>query len=123
MDPAINSTRDSFTGIVHILSLLAESGQSIDQIINSLPKFKIIKDKVPITNLDLKTTYHKIERCFLKTNNPPKTISHEDGIWLGWDDQWVMFRPSNTEPIARVMAESRDIIKTKKLIETIKKIL
>ena len=123
MDPHINSTRDSFTGIVHILSLLAEIGQNIDQIIDSLPKFEIIKDKVPIANLDLKKTYHKIEKHFLKTNNPPRAISYEDGIWLGWNNQWVMFRPSNTEPIARVMAESLDILKTKKLIETIKEIL
>ncbi len=123
MDPRINSTRDSFTGIAHILSLIAETGQSIDQIIDSLPKFEIVKDKVPIAGLNLKKIYQKIEQHFNNTKNPPTTISHEDGIWLGWDNQWVMFRPSNTEPISRVMAESLDINKTKKLIQTVKELL
>jgi phosphomannomutase len=33
----------------------------------------------------------------------PRTL---DGIRIDWDDRWVLVRPSNTEPVLRVMAEA-----------------
>ena len=32
-------------------------------------------------------------------------INLEDGLRLDWSDSWVHLRPSNTEPIVRIIAE------------------
>jgi phosphomannomutase len=35
-------------------------------------------------------------------------IDTQDGIRIDWSDAWVHARPSNTEPIMRVIAEAPD---------------
>ena len=34
------------------------------------------------------------------------TASQLDGLRLDWHDKWLLVRPSNTEPIVRVIAEA-----------------
>lgn len=119
MDPRLNSTRDSFTGMAHILSLLAESDKTIDKIIDDLPKYEIIKDKVPIDGLDLQDIYQKIESSDLYRN--AERTSRDDGVWIMIKESWVLFRPSNTEPIARIIAEAKTLRGARLLIELIKK--
>ena len=37
---------------------------------------------------------------------PEATPNRVDGLRLDWPDRWVHVRPSNTEPIVRVIAEA-----------------
>jgi len=37
---------------------------------------------------------------------PDASINRLDGLRLDWPDRWVHIRPSNTEPIVRVIAEA-----------------
>jgi phosphomannomutase len=38
-----------------------------------------------------------------------------DGLRLDWQDRWVHVRPSNTEPIVRVIAEAPTELEAKRL--------
>ncbi len=33
-------------------------------------------------------------------------VDRQDGLRLDWPDKWILVRPSNTEPIARIIAEA-----------------
>ena len=56
------------------------------------------------------------ERCFgvfeghtfeeLEARWPEAKANRVDGLRLDWPDRWVHVRPSNTEPIVRVIAEA-----------------
>jgi phosphomannomutase len=37
---------------------------------------------------------------------PEATVNRLDGLRLDWPNRWVHVRPSNTEPIVRVIAEA-----------------
>ncbi len=42
----------------------------------------------------------------LSTRWPDAGVNQDDGLRLDWQDRWVHVRPSNTEPIVRVIAEA-----------------
>lgn len=51
--------------------------------------------------MDVKAIFEKIKTKY--KNNP---INTEDGLKIGFDNDWVHLRTSNTEPIIRIYAES-----------------
>lgn len=50
-----------------------------------------------------------------------ENISTLDGLKISWPDSWVHLRPSNTEPIIRLLAETRSAVRSRRLIERFKK--
>src|SRR5206468_9607856 len=44
--PRLNFARDSLVGMALILHLLAETGQTITELVNTLPRFAMIKEKL-----------------------------------------------------------------------------
>ena len=111
--------RDSLIATTFILDLLAEEkNQSLSDILKIFPKFFMIKDKLIIENIDPLIALQKISTYF-KENTQIKT----DGIKILFKDKWLHIRSSNTEPIIRIIAESKCKSDTKKLIELVKKII
>ncbi|MDH5717407.1 MAG: phosphoglucosamine mutase [Spirochaetia bacterium] len=103
IDPKVPSFgRDSLTGVAYILSLLAEEN-NIYQITKTFPALKMKKltlkaDKKTLTNLSNK----------LIKNFKNFKINKEDGLHLSGKNglPWIHLRPSNTEPIARLIVEA-----------------
>jgi phosphomannomutase len=46
-----------------------------------------------------------------------------DGLKFDIDDSWVHIRPSNTEPIVRIIAESKSMEKANNLVEETKNLM
>jgi phosphomannomutase len=44
----------------------------------------------------------------LQARWPDARVNQDDGLRLDWPDRWVHVRPSNTEPIVRIIAEAPD---------------
>ena len=101
--PAIHPCRDSFAGIALILELLSEEG-SIDEVVKRLPSYKIVKLKADCPSEKVFFVLRTIEERFGKG----AAVDRTDGIRLSWPDRWLQVRPSNTEPIVRVIAEASD---------------
>ena len=51
--PRINFARDSLTGMALILHLLAETGQTITELVNGFPPFSMIKEKLACPSVPL----------------------------------------------------------------------
>ena len=50
-------------------------------------------------------------------------IDLQDGVRVDWPDRWVHVRPSNTEPILRIIAEANNENTAKQLIDEIRQVL
>jgi phosphomannomutase len=117
--PTINTVRDSFTGITLILELLTERKQTISECVKTLPKYFIKKDKWSIIDKDLNEIYKKLKSKFKDAK-----IDEQDGIRLEFiDGSWIHLRPSNTEPIIRLIGEGKSEEKINILFEEVKQLL
>ncbi|MBL7135872.1 MAG: phosphoglucosamine mutase [Candidatus Marinimicrobia bacterium] len=99
--PEAHLGRDSLVASVLVLQLLAEQGKPLSDLMNELPRYTMIKKKVPRGNLELNELIDD-----LKQLKQPEELDSQDGIKFIWRDRWVHMRPSNTEPIIRIYAEA-----------------
>ncbi|MFL6334395.1 MAG: phosphoglucosamine mutase [Pyrinomonadaceae bacterium] len=110
--PRINFGRDSLVGAALILHLLAESGQTISEILASLPPYALVKEKLACPSHKIKDALRMVEREY-----EGYTLDKRDGVKVMLPDGWFLVRGSNTEPIIRVVAEgpteerAREIVK------------
>jgi phosphomannomutase len=114
--PAIHSGRDGLQAAAIILSYMADSGHSISELAGQLPKLYMIKRKFNVSGKTI--DFKNVEKHF-----PNNKIDKRDGIKVVFDDSWVQVRLSNTEPIARIMAESYDHKKAVALADTVEKLI
>jgi phosphomannomutase len=100
IDPRVGFVRDPFIGMGLILNLMAETGLKLSELVTALPAYAIVKDRVGVDRAGLPPLL-----AALKTRWPEARANELDGLRLDWPDRWVHVRPSNTEPIVRVIAE------------------
>jgi phosphomannomutase len=101
--PDLHYGRDALAGIALFLTYLAGSGKSTKQIRNSYPDYFISKNKIELERgVDLAAIFERIKH---KYRSQP--VNTEDGLRIEFDQDWVHLRASNTEPIIRIIAESR----------------
>jgi phosphomannomutase len=99
----VHSCRDSITGIGIILDLMAKENEKISTIVDKIPKYTMRKDKI-LYSMNLEMLYWKIKNEFQDA-----TINTLDGIRFDWaDNSWIHIRPSNTEPIIRIIGEAKN---------------
>jgi len=103
--------RDAPVGAALLLQLLHEDGKPLSEIVSSLPRYVIVKDKLDRPNASLNTVYEAMRAAF-----PDATADTQDGLRLSWPDRWVHVRPSGTEPIVRVIAEAPTAAEAKELV-------
>ena len=95
-----NQVRDGCMSLALMLDLLSNTSNSLSDEISKLPPSFTTKDKIPCSSEDTKKII-----LSLKDEYPQSDTS--DGIKIIIDSKnWVMIRPSGTEPIIRIYAES-----------------
>jgi len=95
-----NHVRDGGMALALFLELLARSNKSMSEELAILPSSFTTKDKIPCKKEDVGGIISK-----LLTEFPSADTT--DGIKIVFDKKnWVMVRPSGTEPIVRIYAES-----------------
>jgi phosphomannomutase len=97
---------------------MAATGKSISQLVDSLPRFAMIKDKMTLSKDKLDAS---IER--LRQGLQADSVSTLDGVRLDWADGWLLLRASNTEPLVRLIAEAPDLQAAKDLIQKAKSLM
>ncbi len=100
--PKLHYGRDALVGIVITLQHLLEFGKSMAELKSSLPEFFITKMKINLGKNNPDEIIGKLKEKF-KENN----FNDEDGLRIDFDDHWVHFRKSNTEPIIRIITEAK----------------
>ncbi|MHB8338878.1 MAG: phosphoglucosamine mutase [Ignavibacteriaceae bacterium] len=100
--PALHYGRDALVGIAITLQHLTEFGGTISDLKKSLPSYFITKKKIDLGN----SQPDEIIRHILEKYRDEK-INNEDGLKIDFEDHWVHFRKSNTEPIIRIITEAK----------------
>ena len=99
--PRINFARDSLVGMAVVLHLMAETGQSITELVNSLPPFSIVKEKLECPSQKISSVLRMLRKYY--ADYP---LDVRDGVKVALPTGWFLVRGSNTEPIIRVIAEA-----------------
>ena len=113
--PELHYGRDSLVGIALFLTHLAKSKKSCSNLRSQYPEYVIAKKKMKLTpeiNVDeiLKSIKDKFK---------DQEIIDIDGVKIEFDHGWVHLRKSNTEPIIRIYAESKNMQSAEELANTI----
>ena len=109
--------RDSLVASALVLNHLAQSNLPFDKIIENIPCFVMIKDKIALEN-DIE--FNNIKSQF---KNDDVTFIEGDGLKIVWEDKWVHIRKSNTEPIIRIISEANNHEIARDLIDSLKYII
>ncbi|HET6246445.1 MAG TPA: phosphoglucosamine mutase [Tepidisphaeraceae bacterium] len=103
IDPRIVPGRDSMVGMAYVLSLMAATGKTLSQLVDDIPKYEIVKTKFECRREDADRAVEALKKEFAH-----EKVDTQDGIRIDWPTAWVHARPSNTEPIMRIIAEAPD---------------
>lgn len=109
--PELHYGRDALVGIALTLQHLADYGKSLSEMKSELPQYFIVKKKIEVT----KNPDEIINKLTHHFSN--QKINNEDGLRVDFDDHWVHFRKSNTEPIIRIIVEAKAEAEAKDLSE------
>jgi phosphomannomutase len=99
--PEVHYCRDSFTGMALVLDAMARHNARISQITAELPAYKMVKGKIDMSMSEA----HKIVSLL---KDEYKDGDTRDGLRVDTEAYWFHVRPSNTEPVLRVVAEGHE---------------
>jgi phosphomannomutase len=100
--PRINFARDSLVGMALVLHLLAETGKTVTELLETVPRYHLVKDKMACPSDRIPLVLRMLRQEF--SNFPMDT---RDGVKVIQPEGWFLVRGSNTEPILRVVAEAK----------------
>ena len=105
MYPALHAGRDAPVAAALLLTLLARDGRRMSELVAAAPRYAIVKAKV---ERGAGSSEQRLERVYaeLRRRFPDARADTQDGLRLAWWDRWLHVRPSNTEPIIRLIAEA-----------------
>ncbi len=108
---------DAIYAACRLVEYVAESGKSLKELVESLPKYRSVP-KTRITAPDNRKfeIVGELKQYFAQKGYK---INDIDGVRLEWDDGWAVVRASNTQPALTLRAEA----KTEERLEEIKKIM
>ena len=103
--PEVCWVRDSLSAMALVLDLIASRGEPLSRIVDGLPRYAIVKTKLDLASIGglaaVAPALAKLKTAFAK-----ERVSDVDGVRIDFTDGWVHVRASNTEPIARIIAEA-----------------
>jgi len=104
--PRVVSIRDSIGAMALVLRLVSSTGKSVSELVGESTRYAIVKRKLPI-RAGLAETALARTRSLIDG----ASVDAQDGVRLDFDGgsggrAWLHVRPSNTEPILRLIAEA-----------------
>src|SRR5689334_1864558 len=83
-----------------------------------LPRYEIVKTKFSCRREDAERAVAAVKEKF-----SAESVDLQDGIRIDWPDAWVHARPSNTEPIMRIIAEAPDRAEAEKRFAAVQRVV
>ncbi len=105
--PSVCWIRDSLGAMALVLDLLAAARQPLSTLVEQMPRYVMIKSKVE----------GEVDAARFAEHFAGARINSIDGVRADLDDGWVHVRPSNTEPVIRVIAEAQTQDRAQQLID------
>jgi phosphomannomutase len=112
IDLRIGPIRDSLVAMAMVLQLMSETGKTVSQLADALGGYTMVKTKYKADAGQAGAIIDKAKEIF---SNAQTNTS--DGCRFDLPDGWIHIRTSNTEPIMRVILETKASDTAKKYIE------
>jgi len=106
------SAYDGFLTMGMILEMMAVKKQKISVLANKLPKYHIIKEKIYCPPVKAHSIVAEVKRLY-----SGQKINELDGLKAEKKDGWIHIRASATEPMIRIISESRSKEKAQEQLE------
>lgn len=112
--PRINFARDSLVGMALVLHLLAESGKTVSQLLDQFPRYTVVKEKIVCPSEKIPAVLRMLRQEYGEF-----PLDTRDGVKVTLPEGWFLVRGSNTEPIIRIVAESRSESQAREIVTRI----
>src|SRR5207245_7581798 len=99
-----------------VLELLAGTGNRVSEVVAGAPRYAIVKAKLERGTRNAERGLDDVYAA-LRSRFPEASADTQDGLRRAWQDRWLHVRPSNTEPIVRLIAEARTAALARELVE------
>jgi phosphomannomutase/phosphoglucomutase len=110
--------RDGAMAAAKVVEMLAITGESLSKLVSELPVYHNTKTKVTCQDEKKPEALEKMAEAVASEN-----VDKTDGLKIYFDSEWILIRPSGTEPIIRVYAEARSREQADALAERYSKML
>jgi phosphomannomutase len=97
---AFHPAFDGFLTMGYILETLARQGKKVSRLIEELPRYHIVKEKIYCPPARIHSVVSEVKKFFRRHE-----IDASDGIRVEDKTGWVQVRTSGTEPMIRIIAE------------------
>jgi len=115
--PAAHYGRDGLVAMALVAQAMSD-GASLRELADSLPRYAMIKDKLERGDVPWEQSIDRLKRSF-----DGWALDTADGLRFSRGEEWVHVRPSGTEPVVRVIAESADPARTREVVEQARRAL
>lgn len=118
ISPEVHFGRDSLAGISYVLEMMSERQKTVSELVAELPSYKMIKTKIKFNPQSLAQLYSVIKKEYKS-----ELINDIDGVRVDFRQNerfaggWVHVRPSNTEPVCRVICEGKNLEQAEVILE------
>ncbi len=102
--PGVVWGRDALTGAFLILSAMATEGLDLPVLRSAIPAYMMLKRKYALPAGG--ATAFRESLTVLPERLSDAEVDDRDGVRLDWSERWVHIRPSNTEPVVRLISEA-----------------
>lgn len=102
MLPRFRFVYDGIASMLSVLSMMQERGLSLRQILDTYPKYSILKGQVPLVTKRVPAMLMALRQRYRDGR-----VNAVDGLRVEWADGWFHVRVSQTEPIVRVICEQK----------------
>ena len=117
--PELHYGRDALVGVALFLTLLAKKGMKVSELRKTYPDYIISKNRIDITpKMDVDALLNKVVSLY--KDKADCQVSTIDGVKIDFEDGWIHFRKSNTEPIVRIYSEAHTETRANELAEMVK---
>jgi phosphomannomutase len=105
-----NMVRDGLASTMNIVEMIASRNEALSDIVGDLPRYYLSRDRIPcpqeITGIVMEEFKKLVEGM---------DVDYTDGVKVMLRDGWILVRPSGTEPMIRVMCESKSKLESEHL--------
>ncbi|MCI0498944.1 MAG: phosphoglucosamine mutase [Planctomycetales bacterium] len=103
IDLRVSPVRDSLVGMAMVLQLMADTGKTVSQLAAQMGGYCMYKAKYPTDKACAEAIIEKAKAVFADS-----AINTSDGCRFDLPDGWIHIRTSNTEPIMRIIIETKN---------------
>jgi phosphomannomutase len=102
MMPQFRFVYDGIASMLAVLSMMKERGQRLSGILAGYPRYSILKGQLPLVTQRIPVLLAELREVY-----SDGTANVTDGLRVDWPGRWFHVRVSQTEPVVRVICESR----------------